>query len=88
MDSIPNSEPIQWSGDLNDDCTAIWGGMMLRAEKMDDNIWWWAVIGDEGHGDQIYSSNEEASECQSGDDARQKAESCAVDMLNSPTEKS
>lgn len=36
-------QPIVWTGDLNDDCTALWNGLMLRAECMDKGFWWWAV---------------------------------------------
>jgi hypothetical protein len=32
------SQPIIWEWDLNDDCTARWAGLMLRAEWMDKNI--------------------------------------------------
>jgi len=35
--------PIEWTGDLDDDCTASWAGLTLRAEKMDRASWWWAV---------------------------------------------
>ena len=35
--------PIQWTGELDDDCTAMWAGLMLRAEAMADSEWWWAV---------------------------------------------
>ncbi|MDP2815874.1 MAG: hypothetical protein Q8O19_04270, partial [Rectinemataceae bacterium] len=48
-----NEEPINWSGDLNDDCTAEWNGLLLRAEWMFGGpkdeargavaCWWWAV---------------------------------------------
>ena len=50
---------------------------MLRAEEMDDNIWWWAVSKDEGRGDEIRSSNYENRECRTGVIARQRAEECA-----------
>lgn len=70
-------EPIRWTGDLQDDCTAVWGGLMLRAEEMDRNIWWWAVSADEGRGEEIRSSNDEDRECRSGVIARQRAEECA-----------
>ncbi|MBK6839000.1 MAG: hypothetical protein IPG90_12735 [Bacteroidetes bacterium] len=36
-------QPIVWTGDLSDDCTAEWAGLMLRAEWMDEDYWWWAV---------------------------------------------
>ena len=74
--------PIRWSGDLQDDCTAIWGGLMLRAEEMDHNSWWWAVSLDEGRGGEIRSSNYEDRECRSGAIARSRAEECARDFLN------
>lgn len=70
-------QPIRWTGDLLDDCTAIWGGLMLRAEEMDHNIWWWAVSEDEGRGNEIRSSNYEDRECRTGVIARQRAEDCA-----------
>ena len=33
------NQPIIWRGDISDDCTAEWAGLMLRAEWMDDNYW-------------------------------------------------
>lgn len=33
---------MKWKGDLDDDCTAIDGDYMLRAEDMGD-YWWWAT---------------------------------------------
>ncbi len=72
---------IEWRGDLDDDCTAIWNGLMLRAEEMDRNCWWWAVSRDEGRGDEIGSSNSEDRECQSGGVARQRAEDCAREFI-------
>ena len=82
MERQSTSETIQWTGDLKDDCTAIWGGLMLRAEEMDRNFWWWAVVQDEGRGELLYSSHEDDRECRSGVVARQRAESCAMDFLN------
>ena len=38
------SEGIVWKGNLDDDCTAEWKGMTLRAEEMDKAYWWWAVF--------------------------------------------
>ena len=29
----------EWTGDLNDDCTAYWAGFILRAEEMDRRRW-------------------------------------------------
>jgi hypothetical protein len=45
---------IVWEGDLDDDCTARWEGLMLRAEAMSEDKdghgenWWWAVYDNEG----------------------------------------
>ena len=82
MNAKATSQPIEWTGDLDDDCTAIWCGLMLRAEEMDRNSWWWAVSMDEGRGDEIRSSNYEDRECRTGAIARQRAEECARDFLN------
>lgn len=35
--------PIIWTGDLYDDCSAEWEGLVLRAERMDVRVWWWEV---------------------------------------------
>jgi hypothetical protein len=37
------ASPTSWLGDLDDDCTAEWAGLTLRAEQMDRKHWWWAV---------------------------------------------
>ena len=58
------------------------GGLMLRAEEMDHDSWWWAVSMDEGRGNEIRSSNYEDRECRTGAIARQRAEECARDFLN------
>ncbi|GEP40795.1 hypothetical protein [Brevifollis gellanilyticus] len=72
-----NSEnEIIWTGDLNDDCTARWAGLMLRAEWMDGPHWWWAVS-DMATGEQIISSNNDPQECTSGTSARERAEKAA-----------
>jgi hypothetical protein len=73
---------IDWRGDLADDCTAVWNGLMLRAEEMDRNCWWWAVTQEEGRGDEIGSSNSDDRDCQSGEVARMRAEECARAYLN------
>ena len=40
-------ESPYWYGDLEDDCSADWMELLLRAEWMDgegpDAWWWWAV---------------------------------------------
>jgi hypothetical protein len=68
-------EPIIWEGDLNDDCTANWAGLMLRAERMDEDCWWWCVYDmlDEEE-KQIDSSNEYEESFIGGEIARKKAE--------------
>ncbi|WP_035601529.1 hypothetical protein [Haloferula sp. BvORR071] len=72
-------QPI-WTGDLDDDCTAIWDGLMLRAEEMDKDQWWWAVM-HEATSAEIGSSNDDPRVCSSGASARQRAEQCARDFL-------
>ena len=73
--------PVTWQGDLNDDCTAIWNGLMLRAESMDGDNWWWAVSLDEGRGIEMGSSNWEDRPCGSGAIARHQAEACARELI-------
>ena len=41
--NILANKPIVWTDDLEDDCIALWAGLMLRAEWMDEDYWWWAV---------------------------------------------
>jgi hypothetical protein len=50
-------EPIMWTGVLTKDCKAIWAGLMLRAEWMDEDYWWWCVYDMEKEEIQIDSSN-------------------------------
>jgi hypothetical protein len=74
--------PIIWSGDLEDDCTARWNGLILRAERMDEEIWWWAVSKDnEIQSDEIDSSNNYDTKCIGGKKARQLAEEVAVKFI-------
>lgn len=72
-----NDELIIWTGDLDDDCTALWSGLMLRAEWMDGSDWWWAVsVIKTGH--EIASSNNDTTRpCTSGSTARSLAEKAA-----------
>lgn len=51
-------EPIVWRDDLDDDCTAEWAGLMLRAEWMDEDFWWWAVYDIQQNEVTVDSSNE------------------------------
>jgi hypothetical protein len=70
-------EPIIWTGDLDDDCLARWAGLMLRAEWMDEDHWWWAVYDMENNGTTIEDSNEYDERFIGGEVSRQKAESVA-----------
>jgi hypothetical protein len=70
---IAAKTPAQWEGNLNDDCTARWAGLTLRAEWMTGLDWWWCVY-DDSTGDQIASSNESLDRPPSGDAARKAAE--------------
>ena len=66
----------QWEGDLDDDCSARWFGFLLRAEWMDEGIWWWAVYGKNGEGE-VDSSNNYEVVVSSGEAARRAAEIAA-----------
>ena len=80
---MENTEnPIVWTGDLNDDCTAKWHGLMLRAEWMDEDYWWWAVYDMENEEITIDSSNEYEKNCIGGENARKEAEKVAKKYLN------
>lgn len=70
-------EPIIWKGDLSDDCTAEWAGLMLRAEWMDEDYWWWAVYDMEKNEVTLDSSNEYDIRFVGEEAARAKAESVA-----------
>jgi hypothetical protein len=70
-------EPIDWTGDLSDDCTARWAGLMLRAECMDENSWWWTVYDMLNNEVTIDSSNNYSSRVLNGESARRKAEETA-----------
>lgn len=52
-----NNTPIEWTGNLKDDCLARWNGLLLRAEKMQHASWWWAVSLEGKYGAEIDSSN-------------------------------
>ena len=70
---------IEWTGDLDDDCTARWLGLILRAEWMDGDVWWWAVS-DISTGDEIDSSNNDSYfgvKFTNGTEARDAAERAA-----------
>uniref|UniRef100_UPI00404B1B79 hypothetical protein n=1 Tax=Gelidibacter sp. TaxID=2018083 RepID=UPI00404B1B79 len=74
-------QPIIWNGDLNDDCTARWSGLMLRAEWMDGDYWWWCVYDMLDNENQIESSNEYNEKFIGGEKAREKAEEVAKNYL-------
>ncbi|WCT13153.1 hypothetical protein [Mucilaginibacter jinjuensis] len=84
-------ETIVWTGDLLDDCTAIWAGLMLRAEWMDEDQWWWAVYDMMRNEITIDYSNEYKENFFSGEAAREKAESVAkayiINTTHQPTAK-
>jgi len=76
----PNT-PITWKGDLSDDCTAEWFGLMLRAERMNANDWWWAVYDMQDAERTVDSSNEYDILFPTGNAARDKAETVATAYL-------
>lgn len=68
--------PLEWTGDLNDDCTATWAGLMLRAEEMRRADWWWAVY-DQRTGAVLGDSHAAGVRVTSGKKARSAAEDVA-----------
>lgn len=72
---------FHWTGDLDDDCTCLWNGMMLRAEAMGERWWWWAVYKDR---EKIASSNDVGGwTCgKNGNIARRFAEHAALKHCN------
>ena len=84
MNSADNATVFQWEGDLNDDCSAWHERLLLRAEQMDEEYWWWAVS--EGvqpnRFKEIASSNDDgAPTCKNGPEARASAEAVARHYL-------
>lgn len=75
------NDPIIWTGDLTDDCTALWAGLMLRAECMDDGDWWWAVYDMEQAEMVVDAAWEYDTAFASGAAARAKAEDVARGYL-------
>ena len=59
---------MKWTGNLRDDCTAVDGEYMLRAEMMRDGFWWWCVYRAD---ERVYDSEIHAY---TGKQARQLAE--------------
>jgi len=75
-------EPTSWRGDLSDDCSADWAGLLLRAEWMDEEWWWWCVYDMQDVNEvQIDSSNEYEESCIGSEAARAKAENAARKYL-------
>jgi hypothetical protein len=74
---IPAREPIVWTSDLNDDCTALWAGLTPRAEWLDEDCWWWAVYDMQAGGKTVDSSNEYDIQFIGGEAARNEAEDVA-----------
>lgn len=72
--------PIDWEGDLEDDCVAEVDGVLLRAEKMDEGVWWWAVY---GHIDT--SSNDIPGSYRTGQEARRAAEEIFCQSFDAET---
>jgi hypothetical protein len=73
----------EWHGDLDDDCTALWAGFVLRAESMDEDYWWWAVYL-EAQRRPIASSNDSDAQPTSGEEARALALRAAKAYLSNP----
>jgi hypothetical protein len=79
------TQPIIWTGDLSDDCTAKWAGLMLRAEWMDEDYWWWAVYDMQKDEATIDDSNNYTGRFIGGEMSRQKAESVAQKYITEIT---
>ena len=77
------NEPIIWTGDLDDDCTAHWAGLLLRAEWMDEDYWWWSVSEDGASptDDNIDDSNNYNERFIGGETSRKRAERVAREYL-------
>lgn len=70
-------KPIIWKGNLADDCSSNWAGLLLRAEWMDEHSWWWAVYDMQNEEVTIDYSNNYSDNFFNGDIARKKAEEVA-----------
>ena len=74
-------QPIIWEGDFKDDCTSVWAGLMLRAECMKEDIWWWSVYDLKNNHIQIDCSDKHPGKTHSGEAARKEAEMAAKAYL-------
>lgn len=72
--------PPWWSGDLLDDCTARWAGFILRAEEMQEGVWWYAVI-DTASGAYAVDSTVSQTPASDGVSARKRCEEVARAFL-------
>lgn len=87
MTSEDNKAPIEWKGDLKDDCLAHWNGLLLRAEKMQHASWWWAVSLEGKYGAEIDSANNYSTRVPTGIAARAEAERVARAYIPPPKSK-
>lgn len=77
-----SQKPIIWKGDLSDDCTALWAGLMLRAESMNGKYWWWCVYDMTRNEVIIDDSNNYKERFIGGELTREKAMSIAHNYIN------
>ena len=78
---ILSKQPITWTGDLADDCKATWAGLLLRAEWMDEDYWWWSVYDMQKNEVAIDNSNNHTERFIGGEVSRQMAESVAQQYI-------
>jgi hypothetical protein len=84
---MSDEQKIEWYGDLDDDCSARWRGLILRAEDMGGG-WWWDVVLDkrvhpESSGDEIDSCWEHGGLVKDGPTARTAATAAALRYIES-----
>ena len=79
------NQPIEWVGDLEDDCWANWAGLLLRAEWMNGNSWWWSVYDMQRDELTIDCSNDHLDKVPTGGIARARAESAAKSYITTIT---
>ena len=82
MKPIKNTPIIEWEGNVEDDCSAHFNGLLLRAEKMQNASWWWAVSPAGKYGKEIDSANNYAHKIPSGTVAQREAERVAITYLS------
>ncbi|TFF38887.1 hypothetical protein [Mucilaginibacter psychrotolerans] len=76
------NDPIVWTGNLEDDCTALWCGLMLRAEWMEEDYWWWRVCDTKRADVIIDDANSTDERFIDGEVSRARAESVAKQYIN------